>query len=122
MNPLEHITSRLAKKIYVILMKDDDGKLTLLVDTGLNRPWCANSENVLRNKKLAEFHAHECGGMAATYEDAFSLLKKANPNFEKKLVDNLKRKARIVESSLSKDQKTGIIYDKHGNPVSSPRG
>lgn len=121
MNPLEHITSRLSKRIYVILMKGDDGKLTLLVDTGLNRPWCANSDNILRNKKLAEFHASECGGMAATYEDAFSLLRKENPNFEKSLVDNLKRKARIVESKLTKDTKTGIIFDKHGRPINSSR-
>jgi hypothetical protein len=54
--------------------------------------------------------------MACTYEDAFRLLLKESPNFEKVLYDRLKDSARIVESEITRNQ-SGQLLDKHGNPV-----
>jgi hypothetical protein len=119
-NFFEHITGRLAKTIWVILVKDDAGNLTLLADPGLNKPWSINGPNPLRNQRVAEFHAKECNGQAATYEDAFRLLLKENPNFEKQLHDRLKKSAKIVESKLFRNNKTGLIVDEHGRPVDPP--
>lgn len=68
-----------SKELYVILMKDDAGRLTLLADPGENKPWYS------KNKKLADYHAKECDGEARTWQEAFDLLRKAHPEFEKEL-------------------------------------
>jgi hypothetical protein len=116
-NPADHIANRLAKTTYVIVLKDQQGKLTLLADPGLGRPWSAGGPNPLRNQKTAEFHAKNCDGMACTWEEAFRLLQKEDPGFEKKLYDQLKTKAKILDAQIFKNQRTGQLIDKHGNPI-----
>lgn len=76
MNPPDHIAWRIAKTTYVVLLKDGNGKLNLVVDIGMGRPWSS------QNKKRADEVAAECDGMAATYEEAFRLLMKDNPKYE----------------------------------------
>jgi hypothetical protein len=78
--------SRIAKNTYVILMKDDQGKLTLLADPGMKRPWSGKS------KRLADFHAKQCDGMACTFEEAWKLLIKEYPMFEAELHARLEKK------------------------------
>lgn len=79
MNTPDHIAWRIAKTTYVVLMKDSNGKLNLVVDIGMGRPWSS------KNKKMADQVASECDGMAATFEEAFKLLIKDNPAYEKDL-------------------------------------
>ncbi len=114
----EGIAKRLSNRIYVIVVKDPAGKLTLLADPGMDKPWCANSTSVMRNKKLADFHAAQCDGMACTWSEAFSLLMKENPLFEKQLYERLRTSARIPDP-LPQDKQTGQILDKNGNPISN---
>lgn len=84
--PFEHrVLERLSKSIYVVLMKDTVGNLTLLADPGMNRPWSS------KNKRLADFHAKECNGEARPWGEAFSLLLKENPGFEKELIERVSR-------------------------------
>lgn len=73
----------LSDSVYVVLMKDDRGRLTLLADPGMRRPWSS------KNKRLADFHAKECDGEARTWGEAFSLLLKAYPGFEKELYERV---------------------------------
>lgn len=106
------ITGRIAKSTYVILLKDKHGSLTLLADPGLNQPWHST------NKKLADFHASQCGGEAQTIEDAFRLLHKAHPLFENELISRMRAAAeeqtvRVVRGIRDHKQ----ILDDHGNPV-----
>lgn len=120
MNPFDSIANRLGKTMWVVLVKDAKGKLTLLADPGMGMPWHAKGPNPLRNQRTAEFHAKECDGMACTWSDAFALLRKENPQFEKQLHDNLKVKARIIENNLRVNKQTGLITDQHGRPVDPP--
>lgn len=78
-----NVLARLSKSIFVILMKDSNGRLTLLADPGMNRPWSS------KNKRLADFHAKACDGEARTWSEAFSLLLKENPGFEKELIERV---------------------------------
>lgn len=105
------IASRLAKQIYVVLVKDDHGKLTLIVDPGLGKPW--NTKRKLHAEQVAK----ECDGMAATIEEAHRLLLKENPFFERSLVDRVQRAAKIKANNLSVNKTTGQILDPHGRPV-----
>lgn len=107
----DNIASRLAKKIYVVLVKDEKGRLTLIVDPGMNKPWSTKLQ------KHAEQVAKECDGMAATVDEAHRLLLKENPLFEKSLVDRIERQAKITRHNLSTDKKTGQILDQHGRPI-----
>lgn len=100
----DSIAWRLAKTTYVVLVKDDQGKLTLIADPGLGQPWHS------RNKRFADQVASECNGMAATYEDAFKLLLKDNPHFEKQLHDRLAQKAKIIDAQKAKEN-AAIIAD-----------
>lgn len=72
-----------SRELYVILMKDDEGRLTLLADPGQGKPWYS------KNKKLADYHAKECNGEARTWQEAFDLLCKAHPEFEKELYQRI---------------------------------
>lgn len=76
-------TQKKSNSIWVVLMKDDRGKLTLLVDHALHRPWSCE------NRKLAEFQAKNCNGEARLWKDAWDLLMKEYPNLEKSLVEKL---------------------------------
>jgi hypothetical protein len=125
------IYSRLVAKhghsIYVILMKDDRGNLTLLADPGMNLPWHS------KNERLAKFHADQCSGMAATWHDAWKLLLKENPNFEKELVERAAKvhtdltKQKLDQNSLAHGINTnatpssdGTILDSSGKPSVDP--
>lgn len=81
------LIGHLSDSIFVILLKDDRGHLTLLADPGIERPWSS------KNRRLAEFHASQCNGMAETWGNAFRLLLKENPNFEKELNERVQRNA-----------------------------
>ncbi len=85
--PFEAMAARLATTTYVILLRDNEGKLTLLADPGMGRPWSG------RNKRLADFHARQCNGEARTWAEAFALLKKEAPNLEDVLYDRVKTAA-----------------------------
>lgn len=104
--------SRIAKSTYVVLMKDEFGKLTLLADPGMNRPASYKS------KQLAEFHAKECDGMAETFEDAFKLLIKETPGFEKELQARLEKKLTDTTKTFldQNSLKHGINTNAHRNP------
>lgn len=78
---------KFTRNTYVILMKDGRGKLTLLADPGMNRPWSS------KNKRLADFHASQCDGEARTFDEAWRLLIKEHPAFEKELVERIKKKS-----------------------------
>lgn len=95
---------QLSRGIYVILLKDTQGRLTLLADPGMSRPWSS------KNKRLADFHAKECDGEARTWEDAFNLLVKEHPTFEKELVERIAKKAQdFTKTVLDKNSlKHGI--------------
>ncbi len=94
---LSNIIHRVASSTYVVLYKTKKGKLTLLIDPGLNRV-CSYS-----NKRLAEYHAKENDGMAATWADAWALLVKEYGTLEK-LEDELLQK--IVESQKTQKPKS----------------
>lgn len=81
------IAARIATTHYVILLKDASGRLTLLADPGESKPWSSS------NKKLADFHAQQCDGEARTWLDAWQLLLKENPNFERELHERIQRNA-----------------------------
>lgn len=128
----DRISAKISKKCWVILLKDDSGKLTLLADPGLNRPWSANGPNPLRNQKTAEFHAKNCGGMAATWEDAFRLLRAEQPDFEKRLAEralsaqDAQKQFRLPRGNTIPDPSpsdglagTPLIVDKNGRPASN---
>ena len=74
------------KEIYVVLLKNDQGKLDLLADPGLGKPWSS------KNKRLADFHAKQNNGEARTCAEAWDILLKANPLFEKDLFDRILNK------------------------------
>lgn len=106
----QHIAS-LSSRIYVILLKDAQGRLTLLADPGMNQPWSS------KNKRLADFHAHQCDGEARTWAEAFALLVKENPGFEKELVERIARRAQdFTKSQLDKNSlKHGINTNGHAD-------
>ena len=79
---------------YVILMKDAAGRLTLLADPGMDRPWSS------KNKRLADFHASECDGEARTFEEAWKLLIKEHPTFEKELIERIQKKTTDVTKKI----------------------
>lgn len=94
----DSIAWRLAKTTYVVLVKDDQGRLTLIADPGMNQPWHS------QNKRFADTVASECDGMAATWEDAFKLLLKDNPKFEHQLHERIAKKAKIMDAEKMKQQ------------------
>ncbi len=78
---IERIVGRISKTCYVIVLRGRDGKLTYVPDFGSTRPWSSH------NKKLADFHASGTpGATAMTWADAFQLMLKENPNFERELI------------------------------------
>lgn len=79
---LVHVKSNV---IYVILVKDNEGKPTLVVDPGTHLPY----KN--ENKRVADYMAKLHGGEARTWKDAWSILIKAHPTLEKSLLDNLQK-------------------------------
>ena len=83
-NHFDGTVYRLARTVYVVLMKDDAGNPTLLVDPGLDRPWSS------KNKRLADFHAKQCNGEARTWQEAFDILKKHTPNLEDALIKRMR--------------------------------
>lgn len=119
-----------AKTTYVILMKDDRGNVTLLADPGMQQPWSS------KNKRLADFHAKECNGEARTWQEAFDILLKANPQFEKELVERARfaamdvTKQKLDQNSLKHGINTnahadlnspdGTILGANGSPLSPP--
>lgn len=109
---------RIGKTTYVVLIKDGD-ILNLIVDPGLGKPWSS------KLKKMADQVADECGGMACTFDEAWSLLIKHNMkgdmgNLERALIDAIAQKAKIVKHKYAKTETTTIL-DANGNPVNSPR-
>ena len=106
----QHIHS-LSQRIYVILMKDAQGNLTLLADPGMNQPWSS------KNKRLADFHAKQCDGEARTWGEAFALLAKDNPGFEKELVERVAQRAQdFTKTQLDKNsQAHGINTNGHAD-------
>lgn len=91
--PFDAIAARIARTTYVILLKDDRGRTTLLADPGMGQPWHSG------NKRLADFHARECGGEAHTWESAFAILRKEAPDLEKVLYDRAAKRAMRGRSS-----------------------
>lgn len=86
MTDLSRIITRISNTTYVVLLKVD-GKLTLLTSPGESQPWHT------KNKKLADFHAKENNGMAATWSEAWRLLLKENPKFEQELMERIRMNA-----------------------------
>lgn len=126
-NPItEKVVSRLSKTIHVVLLKNADGRLELLMDPGLNKPWMANSSNVLRNRKMADFQAKAHDGMAASWEDAFRLLKADDPHFEHRLHERVESAMNqfklphgqsVATPESQPVQQSGIVLDAKGNPT-----
>jgi hypothetical protein len=112
LNNSDFIIDRLAKTIYVILLRDAKGKLTLLADPGLNRPWSS------KNKKLADFHASQCDGEARTYGEAFELLRKEHPDLEKTLTARIAHAAKQQTlARLPRPEKPKPFLDSNANPL-----
>jgi hypothetical protein len=109
MSPQELNLLHKAQTTYVVLLKHQ-GKLTLLVDPGLNRPWSSP------NKKFADFQATACDGMAETVENAWALLLKENPLFEKQLVEGLSNQ-QINRNVLTPENDSRNIFGPDGQPI-----
>lgn len=90
------VFNRVAKSIYVVVGKNSEGRLSILQDPGMGKPWSS------KNKKLADFHAKQNNGAVYTAEDAFSLLLKENPNFERDLVERAQSKSKTFDLDLTK--------------------
>jgi hypothetical protein len=106
-----HIAA-LSQRIFVILLKDEKGRLTLLADPGMNQPWSS------KNKRLADFHAKQCDGEARTWAEAFALLAKDNPGFEKELIERVRKRAQdFTKTALDHKSK---VKGFNVNPNSSP--
>ena len=80
---LDYLVAKKAKTVYVILLKDDQGRVALLADPGQKLPWHGTNLN------LAKFYATSCNGEAHTWQSAFDILKKDNPKFEKDLYERI---------------------------------
>ncbi len=117
----DQIAWRIAKTTFVILIRGDDGKLTLIVDPGLAKPWST------KQRKFADIVAKECDGMVATLEDALKLLMKEYPDFEGTMWERLeqkqkqhdivkaKRQAAMIEQAIMKAGKDpSILIDPKG--------
>lgn len=98
------IFTRVAKKTYVVVGKAPDGKLSLLQDPGLGRPWSS------KNLRLAQFHASQNKGQAMTAEDAFSALRKSRPELEDELFKRIEAKSSQFQHDLNVLKKS----KKHG--------
>lgn len=82
--------AQIAKRTYVILVKDDDGQPTLVVDPGTHLPYKNG------NKRVADMFAKMYKGEARTFAEAWDILKKAHPFLEKDLAENhLKNKFKL---------------------------
>ena len=98
---LDKIIQRLSKTVYVVLYKTrpsprfPTGQLTLLLSPGENKPWSSH------NKLLAEHHATENRGMAATWEDAWRLLSKEYGTLDR-LEDELMQRAMAAQEESAK--------------------
>lgn len=79
-----HLIDKKSNALHVILIKDDAGKPSLLYDPGMGRPWSSE------NPQLAKFHAASCDGMACTWREAWTILTRAHPNFERDLMERIK--------------------------------
>ena len=102
----------LSNTVYVIIMKDSNGRLTLLADPGLNQPWSS------KNKRLADFHARECDGEARTWKEAFALLLKENPGFEKELTERIAKRAQdFTKTVLDKNNKFNTKNPDQNNEI-----
>ncbi len=124
-NFVDHIALRIAKQTFVVLIKGDDGKPNLVVDPGMGRPWSS------RNKRFADQVAKECDGEARTWEEAFKIIKKAHPEFERELHARIANAAASASQNLGKAEKkvpqvpqvppaqsaTPTILDGHGREV-----
>jgi hypothetical protein len=99
-----------AKTTLVVVLYDQEGKLTLVLDPGLGRPWST------KNEKQAKWMADQVGGEAHTWESAFKLLLKAHPNFEDDLIDRIRRRTTL---NVPRDANRGgpPIVDQGGNPL-----
>lgn len=101
-----NIINRLAKTVYVVLYKTrpspqhPTGQLTLLVEPGENTVWSCH------NKGIAEFHAKENKGMAATWAEAWSLLVKEYGNLDR-LEDTLMQRAIDAQAEASQVKPKG---------------
>lgn len=107
---------RISRGTYVILLKDAQGKLTLLADPGMSRPWSS------KNRAIAKFHAGECDGEARTWEEAFKLLIKEYPTFEKELIERIAKKSQDVTKTIldQNSLKHGINTNaRHDNPANN---
>lgn len=94
---ISSLVYRIAKTTYVVLVRHQpSGVLTLVKDPGLNKPWSS------KNKRRADMVAKDCGGEARTWEDAFNLLRKENPGFEKHLIENLDPMAHLKQDQRKK--------------------
>lgn len=113
MSKIDEITYRLAKTIYVVLYKQPDGKLNLVPDPGMGKPWSS------KNKRFADQVAKEHNGEARTWQEAFDLLRKDDPHFEQRLVDAIQKKQQIVNTKKSLIQNPNTILNQHGKPADS---
>ena len=113
MSKIDEITYRLAKTIYVVLYRQPDGRLNLVPDPGMDRPWSN------KNKRLADQVAKEHNGEARTWQEAFDLLRKDDPEIEKRLVDAIQKKQQIVNTKKSLIQQPNTILNQHGKPTSN---
>lgn len=104
--------TRFTRGTYVILLKDPQGKLTLLADPGMNRPWSS------KNYAVAKFHASECDGEARNFEEAFKLLLKEHPGFEKELLERIARTSQDLTKTIldQNSLKHGINTNAHSSP------
>lgn len=119
---LSGIVHRLAKTTWVVLYKTPPspryptGQLTLLLEPGIGKVWS------IHNRAIAELHAKENNGMAATWEEAFRLLTKEygglaqlEDTLMKRIVDAQERNSKIqVDAGKVPDQ--GIANNFNDNP------
>lgn len=112
---LDSIIHRLAKTVYVVLYKTKPsprhptGQLTLLIEPGTQKVWS------IHNKSVAELHAKENNGMAATWEEAWRLLEKEYGTLSR-LEDELMQRAVKAQEATS----GGMVLDDKGRPSRAP--
>ena len=109
-----NILQRLSKSLFVVILKDDSGNLTLLASPGENKPWYT------KNKRIADFHAKANSGMACTWGEAWSLLLKAYPGFEDELIQRIaKAKHDITQRIIDRGVPT-LGAKRNGRPQTPP--
>lgn len=114
-NPaLDSAVYRLSRTIYVVLFRQKDGRLNLVPDPGMGKPWSS------KNKRMADQVAKEHGGEARTWQEAFDLLKKDDPEFERRLTDAVTKKQQIVNTKKSL-LSPNTLLNQYGKPVPPDR-